>query len=456
MNPFDFAFSYLIEKQMPTPDQIRAYILMNQNSTHPAIRQSVEDIYAWMTSSLSGREPGPFPKMYDMHELDNLNAAARARADYIPETPIVDFEGEEEAGMRMTPAGMLAPIPVEQPRARLRGRPPNPFKGERGTFMDINFDDPDNVERAERVERRERRVSPQPFGRGENMGGPQLWDDFKLPEGEVSLGSGPRPPMNQPDPPNMDPSRRKLDFSKPPNPFRNAGSDKKAGSPMDLAFQFLKEASEDDDDDVDYEEVMRELERDRQREKKLREGVDPEEDEDEVDDIYMPPEEPEAPPKNPFKLGKSDAMSLAFDVLKKRYAYPEPHPGREHEIYDQDLRDMETLTEPDLDDMSYERGRAYDTASNRQDIMRQIAMDRARQEAIARIGMAQPGVVEAEDILDPQNMPPARQPVPPDFRMRERGTLMNHGTPSDATMNYPVAAGPPRMPRDDVDNPYYI
>ena len=75
MSAFDFAWSII--KAMPGDpriEQMRNYVLSNSNSPSAEVRQSAENVYRYITSINSGQDPGPMPKMFDMHEIMRLNA----------------------------------------------------------------------------------------------------------------------------------------------------------------------------------------------------------------------------------------------------------------------------------------------------------------------------------------------------------------------------------------------
>mgnify|MGYP003126731858 FL=1 len=75
MSAFDFAWSII--KAMPGDPRIermRNYVLSNSNSPSAEVRQSADNVYRYITSINSGQDPGPMPKMFDMHEIMRLNA----------------------------------------------------------------------------------------------------------------------------------------------------------------------------------------------------------------------------------------------------------------------------------------------------------------------------------------------------------------------------------------------
>ena len=75
-----------VEKAEPGPvwlERARQYILDNQNNPHPKVQQSVEELYQWLTNYSSkvlagGPNPGPMPKVYDMHEIMDFNEGAES------------------------------------------------------------------------------------------------------------------------------------------------------------------------------------------------------------------------------------------------------------------------------------------------------------------------------------------------------------------------------------------
>ena len=70
MSAFDFAWSII--KAMPGDpriEQMRNYVLSNSNSPSAEVRQSAMNVERYLTDMNSGRDPGPMPKMFDMHEI---------------------------------------------------------------------------------------------------------------------------------------------------------------------------------------------------------------------------------------------------------------------------------------------------------------------------------------------------------------------------------------------------
>ena len=77
MSAFNFAWSII--KAMPGDpriEQMRNYVLSNSNSPSAEVRQSAMNVERHLTDMNSGRDPGPMPKMFDMHEIMRLNAEA--------------------------------------------------------------------------------------------------------------------------------------------------------------------------------------------------------------------------------------------------------------------------------------------------------------------------------------------------------------------------------------------
>ena len=75
MSAFDFAWSII--KAMPGDpriEQMRTYVNMHGESPSPEVRQSAMNVERYLTDMNSGRDPGPMPKMFDMHEIMRLNA----------------------------------------------------------------------------------------------------------------------------------------------------------------------------------------------------------------------------------------------------------------------------------------------------------------------------------------------------------------------------------------------
>ena len=75
MSAFNFAWSII--KAMPGDpriEQMRNYVLSNSNSPSSEVRESAMNVERYLTDMNSGRDPGPVPMMFDMHEIMRLNA----------------------------------------------------------------------------------------------------------------------------------------------------------------------------------------------------------------------------------------------------------------------------------------------------------------------------------------------------------------------------------------------
>jgi hypothetical protein len=251
MTAFNTAFTFLrdsvIQKNAPTVEQMRQFVLANENHPDPAMRAKVDEIYQHLTSMMSGRESLQ-PEMPDVHGIEAARREAMARRSFEAAPPMAQMDGEGESSMRMTPGGQMAPVPVQRMPRVDATRPANPFKGERG-----------QMQKAERVERRERRTQP-----GENsMLTPEQAEDEEIGEqragGIRSLPQYMRP-MNRAPPRPAEP-----DTNEPPNPFPM----KRKGSPMDIAFAMLKSQyrypdPQPHEEAIDPNEMLRRIEADRE------------------------------------------------------------------------------------------------------------------------------------------------------------------------------------------------
>ena len=246
---FDFLRGSLIEKNAPTIEQMRDFVFANENHPDPAIRAKVEEVANHVTALMSGRQSLQ-PQMPDVHAIEAARREAMARRSFEAAPPMAEMvEGAPEApGMRMTPGGQMAPMPVEQRQRVDSTAPANPFIGERGRFR-----------KAERVQRRERRTQP-----GENsMLTPEEAEGEQIQQ-EREGGIRPLPqfmrPMSRAPPRPEDP-----DTSEPPNPFPM----KRKGSPMDIAFAMLKSQyrypdPQPHEEAIDPNEMLRRIEADRE------------------------------------------------------------------------------------------------------------------------------------------------------------------------------------------------
>ena len=246
---FDFLRGSLIEKNVPTVEQMRQFVTANENHPDPAVRAKVEEVYQHLMNVMSGRQSLQ-PQMPDVHAIEAARREAMARRSFEAAPPMAEMvEGAPEApGMRMTPGGQMAPMPVEQTQRVDATRPANPFIGERGRFK-----------KAERVQRRERRTQP-----GENsMLTPEEAEDEEIQQ-EREGGIRPLPqfmrPMSRAPPRPEEP-----DTSTPFNPFQM----KRKGSPMDIAFAMLKSQyrypdPQPHEEAIDPNEMLRRIEADRE------------------------------------------------------------------------------------------------------------------------------------------------------------------------------------------------
>ena len=237
-------------------------------------------------------------------------------------------EGAPEApGMRMTPGGQMAPMPVEQTQRVDRTAPANPFIGERG-----------RMKKAERVQRRERRTQP-----GENsMLTPEEAEDEQIQQ-EREGGIRPLPqfmrPMSRASPGYPEP-----DTSTPPNPFPM----KRKGSPMDIAFAMLKSQylypdPQPHEETIDPNEMLRRIEADREAQRMGMEVGMPDprvQDVHDIDEVVPTPLTPQelqtveevlmrnhqtGQPFNPFKGERGRAYSGAHPNALSTVAEHFPH-----------------------------------------------------------------------------------------------------------------------------------
>ena len=63
----------------PLVERMRQYVLMNINSPASIVRQSAMNVERYITDLNSGRDPGPTPEMYDIHDIQELNAEAQGQ-----------------------------------------------------------------------------------------------------------------------------------------------------------------------------------------------------------------------------------------------------------------------------------------------------------------------------------------------------------------------------------------
>tara|TARA_R100000458_G_scaffold57558_1_gene63933 strand:+ start:924 stop:1463 length:540 start_codon:yes stop_codon:yes gene_type:complete len=99
MSAFNFAWSII--KALPGDpriEQMRNYVLSNSNSPSPQVRESAENVYRYITSINSGEDPGPRPKMFDMHEIMRLNAEGG-----LPRGAMASQQAVDTRGMPMMP-----------------------------------------------------------------------------------------------------------------------------------------------------------------------------------------------------------------------------------------------------------------------------------------------------------------------------------------------------------------
>lgn len=245
---FDFLRGSLIEKNVPTVEQMRHFVTANEGHPDPAVRAKVEEVYQHLMDVMSGRQSIP-PQIPDVHAIEAARREAMARRSFEAAPPMAEVEGAPEApGMRMTPGGQMAPMPVQQTQRVDRTAPANPFIGERGRFK-----------KAERVQRRERRTQP-----GENSMLTPEEAEYEQIQQEREGGIRPLPqymrPMGR-----VTPRPEEPDTSAPPNPFPM----KRKGSPMDIAFAMLKsqyvyQDPQPHEETIDPNEMLRRIEADRE------------------------------------------------------------------------------------------------------------------------------------------------------------------------------------------------
>ena len=325
---FDFLRGSLIEKNAPTVEQMRQFVTANENHPDPAVRAKVEEVYQHLMNIMSGRQSMQ-PQMPDVHAIEAARREAMARRSFEAAPPMAEMvEGAPEApGMRMTPGGQMAPMPVEQTQRVDRTAPAHPFIGERG-----------RMKKAERVQRRERRTQP-----GENsMLTPEEAEDEQIQQ-EREGGIRPLPqfmrPMSRASPGYPEP-----DTSTPPNPFPM----KRKGSPMDIAFAMLKSQylypdPQPHEETIDPNEMLRRIEADREAQRMGMEVGMPDprvQDVHDIDEVVPTPLTPQelqtveevlmrnhqtGQPFNPFKGERGRAYSGAHPNALSTVAEHFPH-----------------------------------------------------------------------------------------------------------------------------------
>ena len=144
MSAFNFAWSII--KAMPGDpriEQMRTYVLSNSNSPSTEVRESVDNVYRYITSINSGQDPGPMPKMFDIHEIMRLNAEGG-----LPPGAAASQQAAPARGMPMMPPRTddLSGLPMEIQEAlraaqAKRARPPSrmPSEAEERAMYDVDM-----------------------------------------------------------------------------------------------------------------------------------------------------------------------------------------------------------------------------------------------------------------------------------------------------------------------------
>jgi len=128
MSAFDAAWAVLkAAPGDPLVERMRQYVLTNIQSPASIVRQSAENVHRYLTDLNSGRDPGPTPEMYDMHDVQDLNREAQGQG--FPQDPwysSVDSlysSGQEEVPDDSFFAGVSDGPAAQQPSVRARGPP---------------------------------------------------------------------------------------------------------------------------------------------------------------------------------------------------------------------------------------------------------------------------------------------------------------------------------------------
>lgn len=111
MSAFNFAWSII--KAMPGDpriEQMRTYVNMHSGSPSNEVSQSAMNVERYLTDMNSGRDPGPMPKMFDMHEIMRLNAEGG-----LPPGAAASQQAAPARGMPMMPPRTddLSGLPME-------------------------------------------------------------------------------------------------------------------------------------------------------------------------------------------------------------------------------------------------------------------------------------------------------------------------------------------------------
>ena len=99
MSAFNFAWSIIkAAPGDPRIEQMRTYVNMHGESPSPEVRQSAMNVERYLTDMMSGRDPGPMPMMFDMHEIMRLNAEGG-----LPRGAMASQQAVDTRGMPMMP-----------------------------------------------------------------------------------------------------------------------------------------------------------------------------------------------------------------------------------------------------------------------------------------------------------------------------------------------------------------
>ena len=99
MSAFDFAWSIIkAAPGDPRIEQMRTYVNMHSGSPSTEVRQSAMNVERYLTDMMSGRDPGPMPMMFDMHEIMRLNAEGG-----LPRGAMASQQAVDTRGMPMMP-----------------------------------------------------------------------------------------------------------------------------------------------------------------------------------------------------------------------------------------------------------------------------------------------------------------------------------------------------------------
>lgn len=116
----------------PMTARMRQYVHMNMGSPSIIVRQSAQKVLDYLTAVMGGRDPGPMPEMYDMHDIEELNEEAQGRG--FPPAPFYSsVDDPYSTGETEPPFGPM-------PKARQR-------RGY-GTYPDVSFRDDDDDDAA--------------------------------------------------------------------------------------------------------------------------------------------------------------------------------------------------------------------------------------------------------------------------------------------------------------------